>query len=45
MIDRVIRLTSRVLLLSSAVSLALMVTIPTWQDFSRYLLDTSPAWA
>lgn len=45
MIERAIRFTSRVLLLSSALSLALMVTILTWQVFSRYLLDTSPAWA
>ena len=45
MIDRSIHFTSRLLLLSSALSLALMVTILTWQVFSRYLLDTSPAWA
>ena len=45
MLDRVTRVVSRVLLWASAVSLALMVGILTWQVFSRYVLDSSPAWA
>ena len=45
MLDRVMRFVSRLLLLSSALALALMVSILTWQVFSRYVLDTSPAWA
>ncbi|WP_137681297.1 TRAP transporter small permease [Aurantiacibacter suaedae] len=45
MIDRAIRWVSHSLLLASALSLALMVSILTWQVFSRYVLDTSPAWA
>lgn len=45
MIDRAISFVSRLLLLSSALSLALMVTVLCWQVFSRYVLDTSPAWA
>ncbi|MWV29232.1 TRAP transporter small permease [Aurantiacibacter rhizosphaerae] len=45
MLDRVSRIVSRVLLWASALSLALMVGILTWQVFSRYVLDSSPAWA
>lgn len=45
MLERLGRSISRGLLWSSALSLALMMGILTWQVFSRYLLNTSPAWA
>ena len=45
MLERAIRFVSKLLLLSSALSLALMMVILTWQVFSRYVLDSSPAWA
>lgn len=45
MIDRLIRATSRSLLLGSAVALALMMIILCWQVAARYLLGNSPAWA
>ncbi len=45
MVERVGSLVSRGLLLISALALALMMAILTWQVFSRYLLGDSPAWA
>jgi len=45
MAERLASLVSRGLLLLSALSLALMMAILTWQVFSRYLLGDSPAWA
>ncbi|MXO64503.1 TRAP transporter small permease [Altericroceibacterium endophyticum] len=45
MIDRFIRIISRLLLAASAIALALMVAILSWQVFARYVLDYSPAWA
>lgn len=45
MLDRLGRIVSRGLLWASALSLALMMTILTWQVFSRYVLGNSPAWA
>ena len=45
MADRIGSLVSRALLLMSALSLALMMAILTWQVFSRYLLGNSPPWA
>ncbi|MEL1251130.1 TRAP transporter small permease [Aurantiacibacter gilvus] len=45
MAERAISLISRGLLLMSALALALMMAILTWQVFSRYLLGDSPAWA
>lgn len=43
--DRVLKDISRVLLLASALALALMMAILTWQVFARYVLGSSPAWA
>ena len=45
MLERFSQAISRVLLRASALSLALMVAILTWQVFSRYVLGASPAWA
>jgi len=45
MIERFGSLVSRGLLLMSALALALMMAILTWQVFSRYFLGDSPAWA
>ena len=45
MADRMLRGISHVLLLGSALALAAMMAILTWQVFARYVLDDSPAWA
>ena len=45
MIDRFLKVVSRALLFGSALALALMMTILTWQVFARYVLGDSPAWA
>ena len=43
--DRALRAVSRALLLGSALALAAMMAILTWQVFARYVLGDSPAWA
>ena len=43
--DRSLKGTSRALLFGSALALAAMMAILTWQVFARYVLGNSPAWA
>lgn len=45
MIDRIISVTSRLLLIASALALAAMMVILCWQVVVRYIFDNSPAWA
>jgi len=43
--DRILKGISHALLFASALALALMMAILTWQVFARYVLGSSPAWA
>ncbi|WP_170235011.1 TRAP transporter small permease [Croceicoccus sediminis] len=45
MAERILRAISRTLLMASALALASMMAILTWQVFARYVLGNSPAWA
>ena len=45
MAERILKAISRTLLMASALALASMMAILTWQVFARYVLGNSPAWA
>ncbi|MBX7535017.1 TRAP transporter small permease [Qipengyuania flava] len=45
MTERLLKGVSHTLLYGSALALALMMSILTWQVFARYVLGSSPAWA